>query len=94
MLHESNRCTLTVYKSKPNKKVLVPSTKHKHVKIDNTYNKRLPETVSFVTTLNLESISLIKWHESIVPSQVPEGGRFKFFFQYLGFSWDKFMDIA
>lgn len=46
LLYESNRCTLTVYKSKPNKKVLVLSTKHKHVKIDKT-NKRLPETVSF-----------------------------------------------
>ncbi|XP_050453253.1 piggyBac transposable element-derived protein 4-like [Cataglyphis hispanica] len=46
LLYQSNGCTLTVYKSKPNKKVLILSTKHKHVKIDKTA-KKLPETVSF-----------------------------------------------
>jgi hypothetical protein len=49
LLYQSNGCTLTVYKSKPNKKVLIISTKHKHVKIDKTA-KKLPETVSFYNT--------------------------------------------
>lgn len=42
LLHESNGCTLTVYKSKPNKKVLLLS---KNIKIDKT--KKLSATVSF-----------------------------------------------
>lgn len=46
LLYQSNRCTLTIYKSKPNKKVLILSTKHKHIKIDKAA-KKLPETVSF-----------------------------------------------
>lgn len=46
LLYQSNECTLTVYKSKPNKKILILNTKHKHVKIDKTA-KKLPETVSF-----------------------------------------------
>ncbi|XP_035739246.1 piggyBac transposable element-derived protein 4-like [Vespa mandarinia] len=46
LLYQSNGCTLTVYKSKPNKKILILSTKHKHVTIDKTV-KKLPETVSF-----------------------------------------------
>lgn len=45
-LYETNECTLTVYKSKPNKKVVLLSTKHKGVKID-TSSKKLPETISF-----------------------------------------------
>lgn len=44
--YSSNGCTLTVYKSKPNKKVLLLSTKHKGVKIQDNF-KKLPETVSF-----------------------------------------------
>ena len=46
LIYKSNGYTLTVYKSKPNKKVPLLSTKHKHVRIDKT-NKKLPETVSF-----------------------------------------------
>lgn len=45
LLYQSNGCTLIVYKSKQ-KKVLMLSTKHKHVKIDKTA-KKLPETVLF-----------------------------------------------
>lgn len=42
----SDNCTLTIYKSKPNKKVLLLSSKHKFVSIENN-DKRLPETVSY-----------------------------------------------
>lgn len=46
LLYESKGCTLTVYKSKPCKKVLVLSTKHKNIKLDNSC-KKLSETVAF-----------------------------------------------
>ncbi|CAK9814083.1 hypothetical protein ANTPLA_LOCUS8063 [Anthophora plagiata] len=80
LLYESNGCTLTVYKSKPNKKVLVLSTTHTHVKIDKAIITRdYPKLCLFITTPNLASMSLTKWHESILSNQVPEGGHFKFF---------------
>lgn len=93
LLYESNGCTLTVYKSKPNKKVLVLSTKHKHVKIDKT-KKRLPETVSFynntkfgvdVTDQMARKYSVKSRFQKVATSS---------YFQYLGFSWDKFLDIV
>lgn len=46
ILYKSENCTLTIYKSKPNKKVLLLSSKHKSVKIEKD-GKRLPETVVF-----------------------------------------------
>ena len=46
VLYETENCTLTIYKSKPNKKVLVLSSKHKSVKIEKD-GKRLPKTVTF-----------------------------------------------
>jgi len=42
----SNNYTLTIYKSKPNKKVLLLSSKHKSVTVEKN-NKRLPETIKF-----------------------------------------------
>ena len=45
-LYKSNNCTLTIYKSKPNKKFLVLSSKHKFVKIEKT-GKYIPETIAF-----------------------------------------------
>lgn len=45
VLYKTDKCTLTIYKSKPNKKVLVLSSKHKSVKIEKD-GKRLPETVT------------------------------------------------
>lgn len=45
-LYKSNNCTLTIYKSKPNKKVLLLSSKHKYVKIEET-GKFIPETIAF-----------------------------------------------
>lgn len=45
-LYRSENCTLTVYKSKPNKKVLLLSTKHKNITI--AKNKKLvPETITY-----------------------------------------------
>ncbi|XP_025160794.1 piggyBac transposable element-derived protein 4-like [Harpegnathos saltator] len=45
-LYRSENCTLTIYKSKPNKKVLLLSTKHKNITIEK--NKKLvPETVTY-----------------------------------------------
>ena len=46
LVYESIGYTLTIYKNKPNKKVLLISIKHKHIKIEKT-NKKLPETGSF-----------------------------------------------
>ncbi|XP_013170332.1 PREDICTED: piggyBac transposable element-derived protein 4-like [Papilio xuthus] len=46
LLFQTNECSLTVYKSKPDKKVLLLSTRHKHVKIENSV-KKLPETISY-----------------------------------------------
>ncbi|CAH2089749.1 unnamed protein product [Euphydryas editha] len=45
-LYKSNDTVLTIYKSKPRKKVLLLSSKHKSVKIASN-RKRTPETVSF-----------------------------------------------
>ncbi|KAK2574897.1 hypothetical protein KPH14_012617, partial [Odynerus spinipes] len=41
-----DNCTLTIYESKPKKKVLLLSSKHRSVKIEKT-DKSLPETVSY-----------------------------------------------
>ena len=46
IVYKTENCTLTIYKSKPNKKVLLLSSKHKSVKIEKD-SKRLPETVVF-----------------------------------------------
>ena len=46
IVYKSNNCTLTIYKTKPNKKVIILSTKHKNVKINND-RKRIPETVAY-----------------------------------------------
>ena len=45
-LYKSENCTLTVYKSKPKVKVLLLSTKHTGVRIEDNY-KRVPETIAF-----------------------------------------------
>lgn len=45
-LYKTEKCTLTIYKSKPNKQVLVFSSKHKSVKIEKD-DKRLSETITF-----------------------------------------------
>lgn len=45
-LYKSGNCTLTVYKSKKNKKVLILSSKHKNVKI-NANEKKVPETIQY-----------------------------------------------
>lgn len=46
VIYKTNNATLTVYKSKPTKKVLVLSTKHNSVKIEKD-KKKLPETILF-----------------------------------------------
>ena len=45
-LYKSGNCTLTVYKSKPNVKVLLPSIKHTSIQVEDNY-KRVPETIAF-----------------------------------------------
>ena len=45
-LYKSENCTLTVYKSKPEIKVPLLSTKHTGVRIEDNY-KRVPETIAF-----------------------------------------------
>lgn len=42
----TDKCTLTVYQSKPNKNVLLLSSMHRSVAVDNQ-KKRLPETVAY-----------------------------------------------
>lgn len=61
----TNNATLTIYKSKPTKKVLLLSTKHNSVKIENN-KKQTPETIKFYNKLNSELILPIKWPGSIV----------------------------
>ena len=46
LLRKSTICSLTIYKSKPNKKVLLLSSMHKSVNIE-TGLKQLPETVAY-----------------------------------------------
>ncbi|XP_076179606.1 uncharacterized protein LOC143152895 [Ptiloglossa arizonensis] len=46
MTYKSNDCTLTIYKSKPRKKVAISSTKRKTVKIKNN-RKKTRETISY-----------------------------------------------
>lgn len=43
---KSDHCTLTIYKSKPNKKVLLLSSKHKSIGIERS-GKHIPETIRF-----------------------------------------------
>ena len=45
-LYKSENCTLTVYKSKPNVKVLLLSTKHTGIQVEDNY-KRVLETIAF-----------------------------------------------
>ena len=45
-LYKSENCTLTVYKSKPNVKVLLLSTKHTGIQVEDNY-KRVPEIIAF-----------------------------------------------
>ena len=45
-LYKSENCTLTVYESKPKVKVLLLSTKHTGVRIEDNY-KRVLETIAF-----------------------------------------------
>ena len=61
-LYKSENCTLTVYKSKPKVKVLLLSTKHTGVQIEDNY-KRVPETLLFTIK---QSMVLTKWHANIV----------------------------
>ena len=61
-LYKSENCTLTVYKSKSKVKVLLLSTKHTGVRIEDNY-KRVPETLLFTIK---QSMVLTKWHANIV----------------------------
>ena len=45
-LYKSENCTLTVYKSKPDVKVLLLSTRHTGIQVEDDY-KRVPETIAF-----------------------------------------------
>lgn len=45
-LYKSSHCSLTIYKSKPNKKVLLLSSKHTSISIEKN-GKRIPETIRF-----------------------------------------------
>ncbi|XP_024224668.1 uncharacterized protein LOC112213134 [Bombus impatiens] len=45
-LYKSENCTLTVYKSKPNAKVLLLSTKNTDIQVEDNY-KGDPETIAF-----------------------------------------------
>jgi CO dehydrogenase/acetyl-CoA synthase gamma subunit (corrinoid Fe-S protein) len=47
IFYRFDKSSLTVYKSKPDKKVLILSSKHQNVKVDSLSYKKLPETVSF-----------------------------------------------
>jgi CO dehydrogenase/acetyl-CoA synthase gamma subunit (corrinoid Fe-S protein) len=47
LLYKSEDCVLTIYKSKPNKRVAVLSSQHKFVKIDKSNKKMLPESIQF-----------------------------------------------
>lgn len=47
LLDKSENCVLTIYKSKPNKRVAVLSSKHKFVKIYKSNKKMLPESIQF-----------------------------------------------
>ena len=53
LLHDSqifsspSDCSLTVYKAKKKKIVCMLSSTHKHVKVDESHKKKLPETVQY-----------------------------------------------
>ena len=44
---ETRAVTLTLYKCKPNKAVLIMSSLHSTCRVDESHKKRLPETISF-----------------------------------------------
>ncbi|KAL6421589.1 hypothetical protein ACFW04_014318 [Cataglyphis niger] len=47
LLYKSENSVLTIYKSKPNKRVAVLSSRHKFVKIDRSNKKMLPDSIQF-----------------------------------------------
>ena len=91
-LYKSENCTLTVYKSKPNVKVLLLSTKHRGIQVEDNY-KHVPETIAFYnkTKFGVDVVDQIACKHSV------KAGSFRcsiqVFFQYFGFGSDKRMDI-
>uniref|UniRef100_A0A0C9QUB7 MJ0687 protein n=1 Tax=Fopius arisanus TaxID=64838 RepID=A0A0C9QUB7_9HYME len=47
LLYRSENCVLTIYKSKPNKKLAVLSSKHKFIKIDRSNRKMFTDSIQF-----------------------------------------------
>ena len=50
---KSDNCTLTIYKSKPKKKVLLLSSKHRSVKVEKN-DKILPEIISYYNLFDVD----------------------------------------
>ena len=80
-LYKSENCTLTVCKSKPKVKVLLLSTKHTGVRIEDNY-KRVPETIAFYNKTKYGVDQMAK-EFPMAPSSL---------FQYFGFGSDKRVD--
>jgi hypothetical protein len=58
LLYKSENCVLTIYKSKPNERVAVLSSKHKFVKIDKSNKKN-------VTVIMLNVMLMLKIHQNM-----------------------------
>lgn len=74
LLNKSSECVLTVYKSKPIKKVL--SSKHKSVRIDES-NNRLSERTEFYNNTSVDFAGELQ--RNLVSNQDQENSHFKYF---------------
>ena len=92
-LYKSENCTLTVYKSEPNVKVLLLSTKHTGIQIEDNY-KRVPETIAFYneTKFGVDVVDQLvrKYSVKVGSFRWP----FQVFFQYFRFGRDKRVDTT
>ncbi|XP_047370499.1 uncharacterized protein LOC124957528 [Vespa velutina] len=91
MAYKSNDCTLTIYKSKPRKEVVILSTTHKTVKIKNN-RKKTPETIIYYnkTKFGVDIVYQIarKYNVKSKCNRWPGA----VIFQYFGFRWNQFVD--
>ncbi|XP_060821972.1 uncharacterized protein LOC132910340 isoform X2 [Bombus pascuorum] len=64
-LYKSEKFTLTVYKSKPNVKVLLLSTKHTGIQVEDNY-KRVSETIAFYNKTKFAIMSKSRRYNKIL----------------------------
>ena len=94
-LYKSENCTLTVYKSKSNVKVLLLSTKHAGIQVEDNY-KHVTEIIAFYNNTKFV-VDIVDQMARKYSMKVGSFRRplpfFFFFFQYFKFCSNKYVDI-